>query len=45
MYDIIANLVDAPANYANSTIMQICGVVIVLVIVWFLDCLVRLFKI
>lgn len=44
MYDIIYNLIAPPSNYANSNVITICGVLIVLVVVWFLDSLVKLFK-
>lgn len=48
LYDIVVDLIgftqsSQNAYNNNTTILQICGLIIVLVIVWFLDCTYRLF--
>lgn len=46
LYDIIEDILGytngSGFNY-NNTIMNIAGVIIVLCVIWFLDCLTRLF--
>lgn len=49
LYDIIEDLIGFTTNTSgtvynnNTTILQICGLIIILLIIWFLDCLYRLF--
>lgn len=42
LVDILGYTTGTGVNY-NSTIMNIAGVIIVLCVIWFLDCLTRLF--
>ncbi len=44
MYDIFAQLINAPSSYANSYIIQACIIFIILFAIWFLDSIVRLFR-
>lgn len=46
LYDILVDLVGYTQQSSynnNSTILNICGVLIILFVIWFMDCLYRLF--
>lgn len=45
MYDIIADIIALPSGDVNSQIVTVSGVLIVIFCVWFLDSLVKLFRI